>query len=70
MFPRPPRIPLTLHAGYCAVLDPRSTWADPAAYDAQARKLATMFAENFTAYAEQVTPEVRAAGPQPARGAA
>ncbi|HEU5097600.1 MAG TPA: phosphoenolpyruvate carboxykinase [Roseiflexaceae bacterium] len=51
------------------VLDPRSTWSDPAAYDAQARKLATMFAENFTAYAEQVTAEVRAAGPQPARGA-
>jgi phosphoenolpyruvate carboxykinase (ATP) len=50
------------------VLDPRTTWADPAAYDAQARKLAAMFAENFATYAEQVAPEVRAAGPQPSRG--
>jgi ATP-dependent phosphoenolpyruvate carboxykinase len=51
------------------VLNPRSTWADPAAYDAQARKLAAMFAENFKVYADQVAPEVRAAGLQPARSA-
>ena len=29
------------------VLDPRRTWADPAAYDAQAAKLADMFVKNF-----------------------
>jgi phosphoenolpyruvate carboxykinase (ATP) len=51
------------------VLNPRSTWADPAAYGAQARKLAAMFAENFKVYADQVPPEVRAAGLQPARSA-
>jgi phosphoenolpyruvate carboxykinase (ATP) len=51
------------------VLNPRSTWADPAAYDAQARKLAAMFAENFKVYADQVAPEVRAAGLRPARSA-
>ncbi|MCL5884052.1 MAG: phosphoenolpyruvate carboxykinase (ATP), partial [Deltaproteobacteria bacterium] len=44
------------------VLDPRSTWKDPAAYDRTARKLAGMFHENFAQYADQVTPEVRAAG--------
>lgn len=45
------------------VLSPRQTWADPAAYDAQARKLAGMFAENFKAFADQVSEEVRAVGP-------
>jgi phosphoenolpyruvate carboxykinase (ATP) len=46
------------------VLDPRRTWADPAAYDAQARELAGMFAANFAAFADQVPPEVRTAGPR------
>jgi phosphoenolpyruvate carboxykinase (ATP) len=46
------------------ILDPRATWPDAEAYDAQARKLAAMFAENFKTYADQVSPEVRAAGPQ------
>ncbi len=48
------------------ILDPRATWPDAAAYDAQARKLAAMFVENFKTYADQVSPEVRAAGPQTA----
>ncbi len=45
------------------VLDPRSTWTDPSAYDAQAHKLAGLFQENFTKYAEDVPETVRAAGP-------
>ena len=45
------------------VLTPRLTWSDPAAYDAQARKLATMFRENFEQYRAQVPESVRAAGP-------
>jgi phosphoenolpyruvate carboxykinase (ATP) len=45
------------------VLNPRATWSDPAAYDAQARKLAAMFEENFKAFAADVAPEVVAAGP-------
>jgi phosphoenolpyruvate carboxykinase (ATP) len=45
------------------VLWPRNTWPDPAAYDRQARKLAGMFAENFTAYSDRVGAEVRAAAP-------
>lgn len=46
------------------LLSPRETWADAAAYDAQARKLAAMFAENFSAFADQVPEAVRAAGPR------
>jgi phosphoenolpyruvate carboxykinase (ATP) len=45
------------------VLDPRSTWPDPAAYDRQAQKLARMFVENFRAFADRVPPSLTAAGP-------
>ncbi len=45
------------------VLLPRATWADPDAYDAAARKLATMFHENFARYAEGVSDAIRHAGP-------
>jgi phosphoenolpyruvate carboxykinase (ATP) len=46
------------------VLIPRNTWTDNGAYDAQAKKLAAMFAENFTAFANQVPADVRDAGPR------
>lgn len=45
------------------VLDPRNTWADKAAYDTQANKLANMFQDNFGKFADQVSEEVRSAGP-------
>jgi phosphoenolpyruvate carboxykinase (ATP) len=45
------------------VLDPRKTWADPEAYDEQAKGLAARFTENFQRYVDQVTPEVVEAGP-------
>jgi phosphoenolpyruvate carboxykinase (ATP) len=45
------------------VLSPRGTWSDPAAYDAQARKLAAMFRENFEQYRSEVPASVAAAGP-------
>ncbi len=45
------------------VLQPRSTWADPAAYDAKARDLAERFHANFAEFANAVPPEVAAAGP-------
>ena len=35
------------------VLIPRDTWADPAEYDAAARRIARMFHENFEAYADR-----------------
>ena len=46
------------------ILDPRATWADGKAYDAQAAKLADMFAKNFGIYEAHVDAEVRAAGPK------
>jgi phosphoenolpyruvate carboxykinase (ATP) len=46
------------------VLQPRTTWPDPEAYDGQAKRLAAMFADNFERYAEGVGDEVRAAGPR------
>ena len=45
------------------VLKPRNTWANGAAYDEQAAKLARMFVENFTTFEQGVTAAVRAAGP-------
>jgi phosphoenolpyruvate carboxykinase (ATP) len=47
------------------VLQPRATWKDPQAYDAQARRLAEMFAKNFQPFSADVSDEGRAAGPRP-----
>ncbi|XBQ15184.1 MAG: phosphoenolpyruvate carboxykinase [Oceanicaulis sp.] len=47
------------------ILDPRQTWSDPAAYDAQAEKLADMFVANFEKFEDHVQPYVRAAAPRP-----
>jgi len=40
-------IPTEIKGVPAKVLNPRETWPDPAAYDAQAKKLAGMFRENF-----------------------
>jgi phosphoenolpyruvate carboxykinase (ATP) len=45
------------------LLDPRSTWADPSAYDVQANELARLFAVNFERLADNVPPAVAAAAP-------
>jgi phosphoenolpyruvate carboxykinase (ATP) len=45
------------------VLRPRTTWADPAAYDAMAARLLQMFSDNFRQFAPYVAEEIRAAGP-------
>ncbi|NLL19537.1 MAG: phosphoenolpyruvate carboxykinase (ATP) [Clostridia bacterium] len=45
------------------VLDPRETWEDKEAYDAQAQKLAKLFVENFSKF-NRVADVVRAAAPK------
>jgi phosphoenolpyruvate carboxykinase (ATP) len=47
------------------ILQPRNTWGDKAAFDAQARKLASMFVANFQQYADQASEAIRAAAPHP-----
>ena len=56
-------VPTTVPGVPDEVLNPRGTWSDVGAYDAQATKLATMFQENFKQFAEQVSEGVRQAGP-------
>ncbi|MDA8585617.1 phosphoenolpyruvate carboxykinase [Rhodobacteraceae bacterium] len=42
------------------LLDPRRTWDDGAAYDAQAKKLVGMFADNFVQYEAHIDDDVKA----------
>ena len=46
------------------VLQPRDAWSDGAAYDTAAAQLASMFKENFSQFADQVSDAVRKAGPR------
>ncbi|MAL00505.1 MAG: phosphoenolpyruvate carboxykinase (ATP), partial [Citromicrobium sp.] len=50
-----------------SILDPRTTWADGAQYDATAQKLVKLFVDNFEPFAAHVDQGVRDAAPQPAR---
>lgn len=46
------------------LLDPRQTWQDPAAYDTAANRLAQMFIDNFSRYADQASQEILDAAPR------
>ncbi len=56
-------VPLHLDGVEDSLLDPRRTWADKAAYDAQAARLVAMFSDNFAKYADHVGADVIAAAP-------
>ena len=46
------------------IMNPRETWADKEAYDAQAKRLAGMFHENFTKKYPDMPENIAKAGPQ------
>ena len=46
------------------ILNPRSTWADSAAYDAKSKYLAQQFVQNFEKYADGVQEEILKAAPK------
>jgi phosphoenolpyruvate carboxykinase (ATP) len=54
-------VPAAVPGVESSLLDPRSTWSDPAAYDRKARELAAMFRRNFDKFGE---PELAEAGPR------
>ena len=56
-------VPVEVPGVDSALLDPRSTWADPVAYDAKAAELAAMFRANFTKFGD-VDARIAAAGPR------
>jgi phosphoenolpyruvate carboxykinase (ATP) len=58
------RVPKAVPGVDSGILRPRDTWEDKDAYDAKAKELARMFAQNFEDYADGVSEEVRAAGPR------
>jgi phosphoenolpyruvate carboxykinase (ATP) len=58
------RIPRAVDGVPGEVLRPWESWSDRAAWEAAARRLAGMFADNFRAYESGVSDEIRAAGPR------
>ncbi|MEP3891577.1 MAG: phosphoenolpyruvate carboxykinase [Hellea sp.] len=59
-------VPTAIKGVDTALLNPRDTWDDKAAYDAQAQKLVSMFIENFAKFENRVTEDVKAAAPKAA----
>src|SRR5215475_3869070 len=58
------RVPVHVPGVDAAILNPRDTWSDKAAYYAQARKLVSMFRENFRKFEAHVGQDVLQAAPE------
>ena len=54
-------VPVSVPGVADVLLDPRRTWSDSAAYDAQAQKLVEMFSKNFEQYVDKIDDDVKAA---------
>lgn len=54
-------VPVACEGVDTVLLNPRDTWADPTAYDAQAAKLVQMFSDNFAKYVPFIDEDVKAA---------
>ncbi|WP_408015269.1 phosphoenolpyruvate carboxykinase [Sandaracinobacteroides hominis] len=59
-------VPVSVPGVEPGILDPRTTWPDPASYDEKARGLVRMFVENFAQFEEHVEQGVREAAPRAA----
>ncbi|MBS3648690.1 phosphoenolpyruvate carboxykinase [Pseudaminobacter sp. 19-2017] len=57
-------VPLGVPGVDTAILDPRQTWSDPAAYDEQAKRLVAMFVDNFAKFRDHVDASVVDAAPR------
>jgi phosphoenolpyruvate carboxykinase (ATP) len=60
------QVPVSVPGVDAKILDPRSTWVDPAAYDAKARALVDMFIANFAQFADHVDAGVMESAPKAA----
>ncbi len=56
-------VPVAVAGVDSAILEPRSTWDDPEAYDKQAAELVKMFVDNFAKFEPHVSADVMAAAP-------
>ena len=52
-------VPVAVDGVEPSILDPRTTWADPDAYDRQAARLVEMFRRNFEKFEAHVDEDVR-----------
>jgi phosphoenolpyruvate carboxykinase (ATP) len=63
------RVPVSVPGVDTKILNPRDTWGEKAAYDAQARKLVAMFRDNFKKFEAHVGQDVLQAAPELAEAA-
>ncbi|TPG14417.1 phosphoenolpyruvate carboxykinase [Sphingomonas oligophenolica] len=63
------KVPVAVDGVDPAILDPRQTWADKAAYDATAARLVDLFVANFAQFETHVDEGVRQAAPKVAEAA-